>query len=428
MSNPIRIGLAGLGTVGATVAARLLQGAVPHAQLVSVSARDTKRDRGVDLSSLRFESDALKLVADDVDLIVELIGGEDGVALALVEAALAAGKPVVTANKAMLATHADRLSDLSVGKNVPLAFEASVAGGIPVIKAVREGMAGNDIMRLSGILNGTCNYILSRMEAAELSFADALAEAQHLGYAEADPFLDVSGTDAGQKLAILSALAFGVAPNMENIAITGIEAITSQDIAFADQFDSVIRLVAMAERRDGKGGEGGVFHRVMPMLVRRSRTLANVINELNALSIRAEPVGQVFLQGPGAGGGATASAVLADIADIANGFGRPLFATATSAMTESASLIASDSEYYIRLMLADRPGSMAQATQILAENGVSIEEVVQRSSQAGDSFLPVVFITHQCAASALSAALAALEGQAEFCNGVLALPVYTDDA
>ena len=426
MSNPTRIGLAGLGTVGATVAARLLQGAVPHAQLVAVSARDAAKDRGVDLSALRFESDALKLVADDVDVVVELMGGENGVALELVEAALAAGKPVVTANKAMLAAHADRLSDLSVGGPVPLAFEAAVAGGIPVIKAVREGMAGNDITRLSGILTGTCNYILSRMEAAGLSFDDALAEAQELGYAEADPFLDVSGTDAGQKLAILSALAFGVAPNMDHIAITGIEAVTAQDIAFAAQFDSVIRLVAMAERRSDK--QGGVFHRVMPMLVRRSGTLANVVNELNALSITAAPVGQIFLQGPGAGGGATASAVLADIADIANGFGRPLFATATSAMTESASLEASDSEYYIRLMLADKPGSMAQATQILAENGVSIEEVVQRSSQAGDSFLPVVFITHQCAASALTAALAALEGQSEFCNAVLALPVYTDDA
>lgn len=423
MSKAVRIGVAGLGTVGATVVGRLLEGVVPQAELVAVSARDAARDRGVDLKSVRFETDPLALVADDIDVVVELMGGESGVALALVEAALQAGKPVVTANKAMLAAHADNLSDLSCGRQVPLAFEAAVAGGIPVIKTVREGLAGNHIHRLSGILNGTCNYILSRMEAAGLSFEAALAEAQDLGYAEADPFLDISGTDAGQKLAILSALAFGVAPDMANIAVTGIEGVSAQDIAFAAQFDSVIRLVALAEWRGN-----GVFHRVTPMLVRRPGTLANVINELNALSIEAAPVGQVFLQGPGAGGGATASAVLADIADITNGFGRPLFAQATASMTESATEIAPDSEYYIRLSLADKPGSMAQATQILAENGVSIEEVVQRSSEAGDSFLPVVFITHQCAAEALAAAIAALEGQTEFCKAVLALPVYADDA
>ena len=423
MSEAVRIGVAGLGTVGATVAARLLQGAVPNAQLVAVSARDASRDRGVDLTAQRFETDPMALVSDDVDVVVELMGGADGAALALVEAALQAGKPVVTANKAMLAAHADKLSALSCGGHVPLAFEAAVAGGIPIIKTLREGLAGNEVHRLSGILNGTCNYILSRMEAAGLSFDDALKEAQELGYAEADPFLDVSGTDAGQKLAILSALAYGVAPDMAHISVTGIEAVSAQDIAFAGQFDSVIRLVAVAERRGN-----GVFHRVTPMLVRQSDTLANVCNELNAVSLQAEPVGQLFMQGPGAGGGATASAVLADIADIANGFGRPLFARATSDMTESATRIAPESEYYIRLSLADKPGSMAQATQILAENGVSIEEVVQRSSEAGDSFLPVVFITHQCAAEALVAAIAALEGQTEFCKAVLALPVYADDA
>ena len=423
MSEAVRIGVAGLGTVGATVASRLLQRAVPNAQLVAVSVRDASRDRGVDLTAQRFETDPMALVSDDVDVVVELMGGADGAALALVEAALQAGKPVVTANKAMLAAHADKLSALSSGGHVPLAFEAAVAGGIPIIKTLREGLAGNEVHRLSSILNGTCNYILSRMEAAGLSFDDALKEAQELGYAEADPFLDVSGTDAGQKLAILSALAYGVAPDMAHICVTGIEAVSAQDIAFAGQFDSVIRLVAVAERRGN-----GVFHRVTPMLVRQSDTLANVCNELNAVSLQAEPVGQLFMQGPGAGGGATASAVLADIADIANGFGRPLFARATSDMTESATRIAPESEYYIRLSLADKPGSMAQATQILAENGVSIEEVVQRSSEAGDSFLPVVFITHQCAAEALVAAIAALEWQTEFCKAVLALPVYADDA
>ena len=422
MSNPVRIGLAGLGTVGATVAERLLKGAVAGAELIAVSARDASKDRGIDLSAQRFETDPLNLIADDVDVVVELMGGESGAALALVEAALKAGKPVVTANKAMLAAHAAPLSDLSVGGNVPLAFEAAVAGGIPVIKAVRENMAGNDIHRLSGILNGTCNYILSRMEAAGLGFDEALREAQELGFAEADPFLDISGTDAGQKLAILSALAFGVAPNMDDVAITGIEAITSQDISFAEHFGAVIRLVAMAEHRSD-----GVFHQVRPMLVRKKAALAQVFNELNALKIEADPVGSIFLQGPGAGGGATASAVLADVADITHGFGRPLFAQTTSQMTESPVFNGAPSEYYIRLALADKPGSMARATQILAENGVSIEEVVQRSSEAGDSYLPAVFITHETEASALEAALAALNGEETICNASLALPVLAEE-
>ncbi|MCH1541863.1 MAG: homoserine dehydrogenase [Alphaproteobacteria bacterium] len=426
MSDKIRVGLAGLGTVGATVAARLLQGAVSGAKLAAVSARDANKDRGVDLGGIDFLGDPLALVTHaDVDVVVELIGGENGTALNLVEAALKAGKPVVTANKAMLAAHAAALSDLSVGGDVPLAFEAAVAGGIPVIKTVREGLAGNDITRLCGILNGTCNYILSRMEAAGLSFADALKEAQELGFAEADPTLDVSGADAGQKLAILSALAYGVAPNMENISITGIEAITAADIAFADQFDSVIRLVGTAAR-SGAASDGGVYHSVEPVLVKKSQALAQVLNELNAVSIAAAPLGSMMLQGPGAGGGATASAVLADIADIAAGFGRPLFDKAVSDMTESASQGAPASEFYIRLALADQPGSMAKATQILAENGVSIEEVVQRSSESDDSYLPVVFITHQTEKPSLDAALAALEQQSEICNAVLALPVFAD--
>jgi homoserine dehydrogenase len=422
MSEKMRVGLAGLGTVGATVAARLLQNAVPHAELVAVSARDAKKDRGVNLSQVDFVADPLDLVAHaQVDMIVELIGGESGIALELVEAALKADKPVVTANKAMLAAHAAPLSDLSVGGQVPLAFEAAVAGGIPVIKTVREGLAGNDISRLCGILNGTCNYILSRMEAAGLSFDDALKEAQELGFAEADPTLDVSGMDAGQKLAILSALAYGVAPDMDNISVTGIEAVTAADIAFADAFDSVIRLVGTAARSGN-----GVYHSVEPVLVKKSQALAQVLNELNAVSISAAPLGAVMLQGPGAGGGATASAVLADIADVANGFGRPLFDKAVSAMTESASQNAPASEFYIRLALADRPGSMAKATQILAENGVSIEEVVQRSSEADDSYLPVVFITHQTEKANLDAALAALGQQSEICNTVLALPVFAE--
>jgi homoserine dehydrogenase len=400
-----------------------LQGAVSGAELVAVSARDAKKDRGIDLSGIDFIAAPLDLVGHDkVDVVVELIGGENGTALNLVEGALKAGKPVVTANKAMLAAHAAPLSELSVGGNVPLAFEAAVAGGIPIIKTVREGLAGNDIQRLCGILNGTCNYILSRMEAAGLSFEEALKEAQEKGFAEADPTLDVSGIDAGQKLAILSALAFGVAPDMDNVSVTGIEAITEADIAFAEEFDSVIRLVGLAERSGN-----GIYHSVAPVLVNKSQPLGQVVNALNAVSISAEPLGDLILQAAGAGGGATASAVLADISDISLGFGRPLFDSTVAAMTESASSNALPSEFYIRLALADKPGSMAKATQILLENGVSIEEVVQRSSEAGDSYLPVVFITHQTETAAMEAALAALALQSEICNSVLALPVFVKE-
>jgi homoserine dehydrogenase len=425
MAAPLRIGLAGLGTVGATVAQHLVAGSIEGVCVSVISARDATKDRGFDTSSMRFVDNPLEMAtAEDVDLVVELIGGQDGVAYELVQASLKAGKPVVTANKAMLAAHAHDLSELSVtgqGAAVPLAYEAAVAGGIPVIKTVREGLAGNQIQRLAGILNGTCNYILTRMEEAKLSFADALREAQDKGFAEADPALDVSGVDAAQKLSILSALAFGLAPNYVTMQVDGIEAISAQDIYFAGQFDCVIRLVGVSQMENGS-----VYQRVTPMLVRRGNNLAQVRNELNALTVQASPVGELFLQGPGAGGGATASAVLSDIADVALGFGRPLFASLVSDMVSPSCETAPECEYYLRLSLADKPGSMAKATQILAENGVSIEEVIQRSSNDGGGFLPVVFITHEVGESSLNNALLALQEQQEICNGVLSLPIFAD--
>ncbi|MDB2584700.1 homoserine dehydrogenase [Alphaproteobacteria bacterium] len=425
MASPLRIGLAGLGTVGATVAQHLIAGAVEGVCVSVISARDATKDRGFDTRSMRFVADPLEMAtAEDVDVVVELIGGQDGPAYELVQASLAAGKPVITANKAMLAAHAEALSELSVNRQgtwVPLAYEAAVAGGIPVIKTLREGLAGNQINRLAGILNGTCNYILTRMEEAKLSFEDALLEAQDKGFAEADPALDVSGVDAAQKLSILSALAFGLAPDYSAMQVDGIEAICAQDISFAGQFDCVIRLVGVTQMENGS-----VYQRVTPMLVRRGNNLAQVRHELNAISVQAAPVGELFMQGPGAGGGATASAVLGDIADVALGFGRPLFSTLVSKMTAKSSANAPECEYYLRVGLADKPGSMAKATQILAENGVSIEEVVQRSSNDGGGFLPVVFITHEVDESSLNNALLALQEQQEICNGVLSLPIFAD--
>ena len=258
--------------------------------------------------------------AGDVDLVVELIGGTGDPAAALIDSALAAGKSVVTANKALLAERAMQLAVVSEASGASLAYEAAVAGGIPVIKTLREALAGNKINRISGILNGTCNFILSQMESDGVSFEAALKDAQKLGFAEAEPDLDISGMDAAQKLALLAGLAFGVQPDVSQISVTVIEAITDQDISFADEFNSVIRLIAIAgETPDG------LVQCVAPMLVERTHALAQVKNELNAVALEASPVGQLFLQGPGAGGGATASAVLSDIADLAQGFGRPVF-------------------------------------------------------------------------------------------------------
>ena len=421
--SPLRLGVAGLGTVGATVVQSLLAGAIEHVVVTRVSARDPDKQRGFDMAGIAFEANPLDLVsANDVDVIVELIGGQDGTALALVQAAMQAGKPFVTANKALLAAHAADLSDLSLSDaGVVLAYEAAVAGGIPVIKTLREGLAGNDISQIAGILNGTCNYILTRMEVAGLSFAAALQEAQDKGFAEADPALDVSGIDAAQKLSLLSALAFDLAPDFTEISVQGVDQISAQDIAFAGQFDYVIRLIGMSV----KNGDA-VFQRVTPMLVKKGSALSEVTNELNGIEVVSRPLGKLFLQGAGAGGGATASAVLADIGDLARGGGQPLFDHKVSEMAAYASEQAPESEYYLRLGLIDKPGSMAKATQILAENGVSIEEVVQRASNDGDDHLPVVFITHEVNESELNTALTALQDAQDICSGVMSLPIFAD--
>jgi homoserine dehydrogenase len=420
MNGSLRIGLAGLGTVGVEVAGRLLDGAVPGVTLTAVCARDKARERGLDLSAVRWVDQPVELAeAGDVDLVVELIGGTGAPAATLIETALAAGKSVVTANKALLADRAMQLAVVSEASGASLAYEAAVAGGIPVIKTLREALAGNKISRVSGILNGTCNFILSQMESSGVSFATALKDAQQRGFAEAEPDLDISGMDAAQKLALLAGLAFGVQPDVGQISVTGIEAITDQDISFADEFDSVIRLIAIAgETPDG------LVQCVAPMLVGRDHALAQVKNELNAVALEASPVGQLFLQGPGAGGGATASAVLADIADLAQGFGRPIFGTDALSMEVAKTSDLPPQAWYLRLALADAPGSMASVTQVLAQSGVSIEEVVQRSCNADDTYLPVVFITHKVDAKHLRAALSSLANQDTIRNQVLALPVF----
>ena len=420
MNRSLRIGLAGLGTVGIEVASRLLNGAVPGAALTAVCARNKVCDRGVDLSAARWVDRPVDLAgAGDVDLVVELIGGTGEPASALIDAALVAGKSVVTANKALLAERAMQLAVVSEATGASLAYEAAVAGGIPIIKTLREALAGNKISRVSGILNGTCNFILSQMESKGVAFEAALKDAQQRGFAEAEPDLDISGMDAAQKLALLAGLAFGVQPDVSQISVTGIDAITEQDISFADEFNSVIRLIAIASE-----SPDGLVQCVAPMLVGRGHALAQVKNELNAVALEASPIGQLFLQGPGAGGGATASAVLSDIADLAQGFGRPIFGVDSLSMEVAKTSDLLPQAWYLRLALADEPGSMASVTQVLAESGVSIEEVVQRSRNADDTYLPVVFITHKVDAANLRAALSSLDEQNTIRNQVLALPVF----
>ncbi len=403
MSSKLHIGVVGLGTVGAQVVARLVSDKV-HAglSLTAVCARDKKRERGLDLSDIEWVDDPLALAAHDkIDVVLELMGGADGAAYESVKTALSNGKHVVTANKAMMAAHGFELAQLAESHGVHLGYEAAVAGGIPVIKAMREGLAANQIHRVSGILNGTCNYILSEMTREGVDFAPALKAAQELGYAEANPEFDIDGIDAGQKLALLTSLAFGTRPDFNKVAVTGITNITRRDIEFADGFGCVIRLVGLCERT-----KDGILQWVGPCLVKKNRALAMIKSVTNAVQIDADMVGRLLLQGAGAGGDATASAVLSDVHDVLVSPPRPVFGIEVdklASIKDQASLPACP--WYLRLALVDAPGSMAEVTSILAEQGVSIEEVVQRGPENDDMARPVVFITHNVRFEILETAL-----------------------
>lgn len=320
MKSPLRLGLAGLGTVGAEVARQIIQHQDMLAAqagrpivIAAVSARDPKKNRNVDLSAAAWVEDPVQLaMRPGIDAVVELMGGAKGAAYHLAQSTLSTGKPLITANKGMLAAHWNELFDMSARYSAPIMFEASVCGGIPVIKVLREGLSGNRITRIEGILNGTCNYILSTMDATGRSFADVLAEAQAKGYAEADPTLDVDGWDAAHKLTILGKLAFDASVTTERIAVTGIRSITTADLKGAREDGMTIRLVARAEK-----APHGLNLRVSPMHLPLEHPLAAVTGAMNAVTIKADPVDVCTLIGPGAGAGPTASAVLADIIDIA---------------------------------------------------------------------------------------------------------------
>ncbi len=403
MLPPLRVGIAGLGTVGLAVL-RLLDRrhkalaamAGRKIEVIAVSARNRDKARNVNLTNIAWIDDPVALATmRDVDLFVEVIGGADGAALASVSAAIDAGKSVVTANKALLAKHGMALAKKAEERGVALAFEASVAGGIPIVKALREALAGNSVERVYGILNGTCNYILSRMETDKLSFADCLAEAQRLGYAEADPSFDIGGQDTAHKLAILTALAFGTTIDCEAIAIEGIESISLADIVAAAELGYRIKLLGVANRT-----ASGIEQRVHPTMVPRSSAIAQVMGVTNAVTIDADAVHEMTLVGPGAGGEATASAVVADIADIARGLRLSPFALPVAALAplERAPIQMHEGGYYIRLSVYDRPGAAAAIATRMAECNISLESIMQRrrpGEKAGaDTAVPVILITH----------------------------------
>ena len=410
MSRPLSVGVAGLGTVGGGVLKLLRANADIIAAragrpiaVTAVSARDRNRDRGLELGGLRWYEDPTALANDaGVDVVVEAMGGSEGPARALVEATLAAGKPVVTANKALLAIHGAELAALAESKNVPLAFEAAVAGGIPAIKALREGLAANHITRVAGILNGTCNYILTVMREAGREFSDVLADAQKLGYAEADPSFDVDGIDAAHKLSILAALAFGRPVAFKDVYVEGIRGVSALDIAFANELGYRIKLLGIARQT-----AAGIEARVHPCMVPQSAPIARVDGVFNAVVAEGDFVGRVMLEGRGAGEGPTASAIVADLIDIARGRATPVWGAASGALSDAPSvpMDAHHGCYYLRLMVVDRPGVIADVTAVLRDEGISLESMLQRGRSPGEA-VPVVLVTHETNEAAMRAALA----------------------
>ena len=425
MTTPLRLGIAGLGTVGVGVVrivrthAALLQARTGRdIQITAVSARDQSRDRGINLSHYAWESDPVALAKrDDIDIYVELMGGADGPALDSVRAALETGKDVVTANKAMLAMHGHELAKLAEEKGRIIRFEAAVAGGIPVIKALNEGLAGNEITRVMGVMNGTCNYILTRMESAGLPYATVCQEASDLGYLEADPTLDVGGIDAGHKLALLSAIAFGTRPDFSGMELEGIERISIDDIRQAADMGYRIKLLGVAQRT-GRGLE----QRMQPCLVPMESPLGQLEGGTNMVVIEGDAVEQIVLRGPGAGQGPTASAVMGDVCDLARGFRMPTFGRPADMLDELPAAMSSlPAPYYLRMGLIDKPGALAKIAMILGNSGVSIDRMRQYSHSATSA--PVLIVTHKTTRSALDEALAAMESTDVIASAPVALRI-----
>ena len=425
MVAPLKVGLAGLGTVGTSVV-RLIERQREALEarcgrpieVVAVTARSRGKRRDVDISRFRWAADAVALAGDpEIDVFVEVIGGESDPAKRAVEAALAAGKSVVTANKALLARHGVALAALAEQHHVALNFEAAVAGGIPIVKTLREGLVGNSLTRIYGILNGTCNYILTRMEQDNLSFAHSLEEAQRLGYAEANPSFDIEGHDTAQKLAILASLAFGTRVDPGAVYVEGIASITPEDLRAAADLGYRVKLLGVAVKT-----ENGIEQRVHPTMVPKGSAIAQVMGVTNAVTVDADAVREITLVGPGAGGEATASAVVSDIADVARGvrtapFGRP---SARLASVEKAPMQRHEGGYYIRMLAVDKPGTAARIATCFAEESISLESIMQRhvgprllggEDPSAARPVPVILITYATTEDAVRRALAKVEAE-----------------
>ena len=424
MADALKVGIAGLGTVGAALARKLIERHNRLADIcgrpidiIAVSARNRDKDRGVDLTSVAFYSDPVELATQaDIDVFVELIGGDEDPALPAVRAALEAGRHVVTANKALLARHGVELAKIAEAKGVLLNFEAAVAGGIPVIKAMRESLTGNAITRVFGILNGTCNYILTKMERGGLSFEACLREAQRLGYAEADPTFDVEGHDTAHKLALLTSIAFGTRIAPDDIYLEGISNISIEDIHAARDLGFRIKLLGVAQKT-----ESGIEQRVHPTMVPVDSVIAQVDGVTNAVAIDADVLGELLLSGPGAGGNATASAVMGDIADIAKSrpghqhgpvLGWP---AAQLEPYRRARMRSHEGGYFIRLSVQDRAGVFASLAKQMADNGISLESIVQRPTTAatngnGDR-KTIILVTHATMEASVRSAVKAITSE-----------------
>jgi homoserine dehydrogenase len=429
MVEPLRVGLAGLGTVGSAVAAMIMRSRPEIAEragrpidLVAYAAKDPPRDATLDLSKVQAIADPVALArAPGIDVFVELMGGEGDPAKSAVEAALSIGRPVVTANKALLARHGTALARLAEGKKAALCFEAAVAGGIPIVKTLREGLGGSRISRIYGILNGTCNYILTRMHQERLSFATCLKEAQKLGYAEANPAFDIGGFDTAHKLAILTSLAFGTEVDADAVHVEGIESISLADLEAADELGYRVKLLGVAQRTSA-----GIEQRVHPTMVRQGTVIAGVDGVTNAIAIDANTM-ELTLLGPGAGGAATSASVVADLMDLAAGRHAPVFGRPVASLTrpERAPIQRHEGGYYIRLAAVDRPGTAATIARRMADQNISLESIMQRGRDrrphggddplGADKSAPVALITYATSEDAVRRALAVIEQ-----DGVLA--------
>lgn len=422
MANALKIGVAGLGTVGASLV-RILQSranALTVAcgrpiSVAAVSARDASKDRGILMDGIAWYADPVEMAKGaDIDVFVELVGGAEGAAEDSVRAALSRGLHVVTANKALLSRHGVELAKLAEEKGRLLNYEAAVAGGIPVIKTLRESLTGNNFSRIYGIMNGTCNYILTRMEREGLSFADCLKEAQRLGYAEADPSFDIEGNDTAHKLSILTTLAFGCEISADKIYLEGITNISIEDIHAAADLGYRIKLLGVAQKT-----ESGIEQRVHPTMVPLDSVIAQVDGVTNAVALESDILGELLMVGPGAGGNATASAVLGDITDIAKSrpgaqevpvLGRPAHLLEPYRQAEMQS---HEGGYFIRLTVQDRTGVFASIATKMAENAISLESIVQHSKQpvAPDRPQTIILVTHATMESAVRKAVSAIKGE-----------------